>query len=117
MSLSKRILFGNDPADDGARAKLHEKTRQVVELFTFKIPPRRRNRLKYGAYWDSIWPGCVCRAADELGLEYVTINSSVCLKTKAEADSVIARAEVLYRERADSASKMAAQIESRMRGS
>jgi hypothetical protein len=32
MSLSKRILFGNDPADDAARALLHAQARQVVEL-------------------------------------------------------------------------------------
>jgi hypothetical protein len=114
MSLSKRILFGNDPADDTARALLHEQARQIVELFTFKIPTRRRNRLGIGAYWDSIWPGCVYCAADQLNLEHVTINSRVCTKTRADADSIVAQAEVFYKARAESALKMAGEITARM---
>ena len=50
MSLSKRILFGDDPADDEARAQLHEKTLKYLEPFKFKIPTRRRNRLGIGGY-------------------------------------------------------------------
>jgi len=114
MSLSKRILFGNDPADGAARAHLYEQARQVVELFTFTIPTRRRNRLGIWPYWDSIWPGCVHRAADQLNLEHVTINSRVCTKTQADADSIVAQAEALYKARAESSLKMAADITARM---
>ena len=114
MSLSKRILFGNHPADDATRALLQERAARVADLFTFKIPTRRRNRLGIGPYWDSIWPGCVHGAADELNLEHVTINSRVCTKTQADADSMVAQAEVFYKARAESALKMAAEITARV---
>lgn len=113
MSLSKRILFENDPADDAARALLHERARQTIELFTFKIPTRRRSRLGIGTYWDSIWPSCLHRAARELNLEHVTVNSHVCTKTQADVDSIVAQAEVFYKTRAESALKIAAEIAAR----
>jgi hypothetical protein len=113
MSLSKRILFGDDPADDAARAALRERARRLIELFTFRIPTRRRNRLGIGPYWDPNWPGCVYRAAKELKVEHITINSHVCTQTQADADSIVTQAEVLYKASVESALKMAAEITGR----
>jgi hypothetical protein len=48
MSMSKRLLFGDNPADDAARQRLAEETRQFLERFKFTIPTRRRNRLGVG---------------------------------------------------------------------
>ena len=110
MSLSKRILFGNDPADDEARSRIHENTLKYLEPFKFKIRTRRRNRLPIGGYWDTIWPGSVQSAADELNMQTVRINSHVCTKTQAEADLVSARAEEIYRARTDHYLKLASEI-------
>ncbi|QQN66756.1 hypothetical protein JIR23_14245 [Bradyrhizobium diazoefficiens] len=110
MSLSKRILFGDHPADDGARARLREQTLKRLELFKFKIPARRRNRMGMGGYWDSIWPGSVQSAADELNIDTVQINSQVCTKSQGEADAISARAKEIHQERAKSSLKLASEI-------
>ncbi|MCP3476078.1 hypothetical protein NLM33_38260 [Bradyrhizobium sp. CCGUVB1N3] len=110
MSLSKRILFGDDPANDEARARIHERILKRLELFTFKIPTRRRNRLGMGGYWDPIWPGSVQSAAGELKIDTVQINSHVCTRSQAEADAISARATEVYQERVKSSLKVASEI-------
>jgi hypothetical protein len=52
MSVSKRILFGDDPADDEARSTLADSTRHFLEPYKFKIAIRRRNRASVPPYWD-----------------------------------------------------------------
>jgi hypothetical protein len=92
------------------RRQFFERARQVVELFTFKIPTRRRNRLGVGPYWDSIWPSCVYRATKDLKLDYVAINSHVCTKALADAQSIVAQAEVFYEADVENSLRMAAEI-------
>src|SRR5712691_11261559 len=88
MSLSKRILFGDDPADREARARLDEQTCKHLEQFKFKIPTRRRNRSAIGGYWDAIWPGSL-QSAKELNMQTVQINSQLC--TARDASQMRAR--------------------------
>lgn len=96
MSYSKRILFGDDPADDGVRQRLSETVSRRLEPFKFTIPTRRRNRLGAGPHWDRFWPWNLTAAAKELSIETVQINSKMCVRTQAECDAIRARAEVLH---------------------
>jgi hypothetical protein len=104
VSVSKRILFGNDPADDNARQRLAEETRAFLEPFKFKIPARRKNRLGLGPYWDPFWRSSLSSAAKELDIKIVHINDQVCTASQAEADAVRSRAEVIHQARLASAS-------------
>ncbi|WP_441255674.1 hypothetical protein [Tardiphaga sp. 285_C5_N1_2] len=62
MSMSKRMLFGNDPVDDHIREKLRKDTEEFLEPFKFKIPTRRKNRLGRGPHWDPYWRSCLTAA-------------------------------------------------------
>ncbi|QWG18794.1 hypothetical protein KMZ68_02555 [Bradyrhizobium sediminis] len=93
MGYSKRVLFGDDPADDEARQRIAQSTANYLAPFTFKIPTRRKNRLKIGQYWDGAWPSIVAEAAKALNIESVQINDQRCFKSQEEADSVKALAE------------------------
>jgi hypothetical protein len=96
VSLSKRILFGNDPADEGARQQLREETARYLDGFKFKIPTRRRNRLGVGPHWDPFWPSSVMAAAKELNVVTVQINDQVCTRTQAHSDAVRVRAQAIH---------------------
>ncbi len=93
MSYSKRVLFGDDPADDAIRQQLAQRMEQWLEPFKFTIPTRRRNRLNVGPYWDSSWPSVIASTAKELKIDFVRINDQLCFKTQAEADAVKALSE------------------------
>ncbi len=97
MSLSKRIFFSNDPADDEARRRLDEQTRRRLSPFKFKIPTRRRNRLSTSPYWDPMWQASLIAAAKELTVETVFINDQMCVRTREEAEAIRARAEAIHR--------------------
>jgi hypothetical protein len=101
MSYSKRILFGDDPADDPIRAQLQAQTEKFLEPFKFKVPTRRRNRSGGGPYWDAAWHSCVIAAATELNVRTVNINSQVCMRSQAEADAVRSRAEEIHAKKLD----------------
>jgi hypothetical protein len=93
MSYCKRVLFGDDPADDEARQQIAQATANYLAPFTFKIPTRRKNRLKVGPYWDGAWSSIVAEAAKALNIESVQINDQRCFKSQEEADAVNALAE------------------------
>ncbi|NPU11367.1 hypothetical protein HL666_11375 [Bradyrhizobium sp. 83002] len=97
MSYSKRVLFGDDPADDEARRVIAQSTANYLAPFTFKIPTRRKNRLKIGPYWDAAWSSMVAEAAKALNIESVQINDQRCFKSQNEADAVKALAEQNHR--------------------
>lgn len=99
MSYSKRLLFGDDPADDGARQRLAELTQQRLEPFKFKIPTRRKSRLQFGPYWDGAWRSIVADAAKMLKIDSVQINDQRCFKTQDDADAVKALAEQSHQAR------------------
>jgi hypothetical protein len=99
MSVSKRILFGDDPAYDQARREIVENVSQTIDAYKFSIPTRRRNRLGSGPYWDATWPSCVHSAADELGIRTIGVNSRICTKTQEEADAILAQAALIHKKR------------------
>lgn len=99
MSMSKRLLFGDDPADDAARERLADETRQFLERFKFAIPIRRRNRSGAGPHWDSAWGSSLRSASDELNIEAVQINSQFCVQTQVDATAIRARAEAIHQAR------------------
>jgi hypothetical protein len=110
MSMSKRILFGNDPADDHIREKKRKDTEAFLEPFKFKIPTRRRNRLGRGPHWDPYWRSCLTAAAEELSIEAVQINDQLCVKTQAHAVAIKNRAEELHRARIKTLSNATASV-------
>jgi hypothetical protein len=99
MSLTKTILFGNDPAHDGIRRAMGEAAARVVAAFPFSIPTRRKNRAGRGPYWDPFWPSSVWSASKELGIETILVNSRCCTQTKEQADAIRNRAESIHKER------------------
>jgi hypothetical protein len=109
VSLSKRILFGDDPADDAARRELGEHTRRLLEPFKFKIPTRRRNRAPVGPYWDPIWYGALISTASELKLDYVCINSRLCTRNQADAEAIESRAREIHQQRFEDTMKLVAR--------
>jgi hypothetical protein len=96
VSFSKRILFGDDPADDPLRQRLADLMRDRLEHFQFKVPLRKRNRIGPGPHWDPFWRSSVQMATAELKIETVNINDQTCTKTKAEADAIKLRAETIH---------------------
>jgi hypothetical protein len=97
MSYSKRILFGDNPADDGIRQQIVQRMEQWLEPFKFTIPMRRRNRLNVGPHWDSWWPSIIASTAKELKIDFVRINDQLCFKTQAEAEEVRVLSEKRHR--------------------
>jgi hypothetical protein len=93
MSLTKGILFGDDPAHDNIRRAMSEAVARRIAAFPFSIPTRRKNRLRHPPYWDPFWPSSVSSAAKELGVETILVNSKCCTRTKEEADAIRFRAE------------------------
>jgi len=97
MSLTKTILFGNDPAHDGIRQTISEAAARRIAAFPFSIPTRRKNRLGRGPYWDPFWPHSVSSAAKELGIETILVNSKCCTQTDNEARAIRDRAEAIHK--------------------
>lgn len=110
LSMSKRILFGDDPADDHIREKTRKDTEAFLEPFKFKIPTRRRNRLGRGPHWDPSWPSCLVAAAQELGVKTVQINDQICVKTQADAEAVKSRAEEFHQDRINKLSSASVSV-------
>lgn len=96
MSYSKRVLFGDDPADDAARIAIAASAARTIDEFRCKIPMRRKNRLSTAQRWDPVWPNSVTRAAKELGIDYIQVNDQICTRTREEAARVKEKAELLW---------------------
>ena len=105
MSYSKRVLFGDDPADDEARRLIAQATENFLAPFILKIPTRRKNRLGIGPYWDGGWSSIVAEAAKTLNVESVQINDQRCFKAQEEADAVRVLAEQNHQARMKRISK------------
>lgn len=99
MSYSKRIFFGDDPADDHIRLLIAAQTIKRIEAFKFQIPLRRRNRHMGRPHWDPRWPSIVQSAAEELKIETIQVNDQQRFKTKADSDAVKDLSEKRYKER------------------
>ena len=99
MSLSKEILFGNDPRYDAVRERLRDQISTTIDQFPFKVPARRKSRVVEFAYWDPIWPSSLDTAAKKLEVAKINVNNQLCFRTKEDADKVKEAAEEIWRER------------------
>ena len=106
MSYSKRVLFGDDPADDAARAAIAVSISRTIDAFPCRIPAKRKNRLSSQPYWDPFWPNSIERAAKELCVECIRVNDQICIRTDEELTRVKERAETVWKQsHADFASR------------
>lgn len=94
MSMSKRLLFDNDPAD-AARERLRALTRDHLAPFVHRLPLRRRNPNGW-PYWDPLWRAAVLEAARALGVETAIVNGALRLKSVEDRDAVRAGAGPAY---------------------
>lgn len=99
MGLTKRILFGNDPAFDGTRQAWREAAAKRIAAFAFPIQTKRRNRLGRGPYWDPFWPSAVTTALKELGIDALVVNERYCVRTDVQARAVRGHAEAIHKRR------------------
>lgn len=97
MSLTKTILFGDDPAHDGIRHAMSEAAARRIAAFPFSIPTRRKNRLGRGPYWDPFWSYSVSSAAKKLGIETIRVNSKCCAQTAEQASAIRSHAETIHK--------------------
>lgn len=98
MGLTKRALFDNDPAHDGIRQHWAEERDRLFAEFTVRLPTRRKNRLLGGGRWDSLWPGSLAKAANELNIDHIGINDGMFFRTVEERERTARRGEELWRE-------------------
>lgn len=97
MSFTKRLLFGNDPAMDGERAKLRAEFDTYRRQFPHRIAGRRRAPKGHPRYWHPLWPACLSVSARELGIDTLNINSGVFVRTTEDRDRLIAAAEAMFK--------------------
>lgn len=96
MSMSKRLLFGNNPLDDSARMRLGEATARFRQDFQYRLPMKRK--AKGGRqYWDSLWPCSIQRAVRELGYEVVRVNDGLFAREPRHIEEIKLRAEAIRR--------------------
>jgi hypothetical protein len=96
VSISKQILFGDDPRYDDARALLREHAREAVDAHPARLRGKRKGT--HGG-WCHVWEGAVSSAAKELGIQYIIINSRFAFRTNEDRDAVETRAEIIRSER------------------
>lgn len=97
MGLTKKILFGNDPAYDRIRQAWREAAAKRIAAFPFAIQTKRKNKLGRGPYWDPFWPSAVAAGLNELGVKSIIINGRFCVRTSEQARAVHERAEAIHK--------------------
>jgi hypothetical protein len=93
MSLTKRVLFGKDPALDQIRRRIGEENWAYVDKFPFRVPMRRRNKGAGTPQWDRHWPISLERAVEELKLEVVRVNEGMFFRSEHQRDAAVRLAE------------------------
>lgn len=96
MGMSKRLMFGRNPLDDGARSRIRQQTSDYLSEFAHRLPLKRKAR-DGARYWDNLWPISVQQAADELGHEVVNINEGLCAREAEHIEAIRTRAEAIWR--------------------
>lgn len=95
MSVSKRLLFDKNPADDPVRGRMGAQRGEYLAQFTFRIPTRRKNPIS-GRRWDSLWPLSLSKAEAELGIDAVRVNDGIMVRTATDKEALLARAQEIY---------------------
>jgi hypothetical protein len=98
MSLTKRIWIDNDPEHAEVRKRTMGDPAEIIPLYPFGGPMRRRNRLAASPHWDPLWPRRLTLAAEERKLDYVIVSSRMMFRTKEARDAAMQRAEQLWAE-------------------
>lgn len=97
MSMSKRLLFGNNPLDDGARKRLAESAAEYRQQFRYRLPMKRK-ATSGSQYWDRLWPISVERAVRELGYDVLRVNDGLFARDAEHIEAIKRRAEEFWRE-------------------
>jgi len=95
MSASKRFLLGGGLQSEPFKSEWKAKLSDLQAKLTVRIPTRRKNPLP-GRRWDPNWPGCLDRAARQLGIEAAHINDGLFVATEADAEHVKEHAQQLW---------------------
>lgn len=95
MSLSKRILFGDDPEFEPARAELAGHGKALRAEFTYRLQGRKRWKGPGPQYWDPFWGGALQAAIRELDLASRNINEGVFFQSEQDLRAAKARAEAI----------------------
>jgi|SRR5579871_1672322 len=93
MSLTKRILFGKDPADDHFRRRMAKESAAYLVQFSFRVPMRRKSKGGGRPHWDRRWPIGLELAVRDLKLEVVRVNGGMLFRTADQRDAVLRKAE------------------------
>lgn len=103
MGLSKRIWIDRDPAYAEVRQKYAEEAWERARQFTFRGALKRQNKVVSDPHWDPIWRNTPYRAAQQLGIEHITINDGIFFRTAEARQAVMKLAERLWLDRIEQA--------------
>ena len=92
MSMSKRLLFCNNPLDDRARKRLTEAAAEHRQQFRYRLPMKRK-ATSGSQYWDRLWPISVERAVRELGYDVLRVNDGLFARDADHIETIRSRAE------------------------
>lgn len=98
--MTKRISFDRNPVDNLARQELRERVFRFVGEYEFRVPLRKRNRNGL-SYWDVQWRATVVETADDLGFDYILVNSSLMLRFEPDRSKLMSAASARYKELED----------------
>lgn len=93
MSLTKELLFGENPLFDKDRERLREQAAATVAKFPI---PLRGKRKGADGKWSPHWDVSVVQSAKELGIQYIRVNSRFAFQTQADKTAVTERAESIW---------------------
>lgn len=99
MSLTKKILFGEDSADEEIRQIWRDAAAEHVAALPFAIQTRRKNRIGHGSYWDPFWPSAVSTALKHLGIESIVLNGRHHVRTQEQARAARDSAEAIHKKK------------------
>ena len=110
MSATKRLLFGGGLQSEPFKSAWSGRLDELLARLTVRIPTRRKNPF-YGRRWDPHWPGCLARAARDLGIEAVQVNDGLFVASDADAGRIREQAQKLWEEHASRLRKASEPVE------
>lgn len=96
MSMSKRILFDNDPKHDEIRAEIRRRNSEFIEQFQYRVPDTKFKIKDGKRRKDAFWGYALSTALKEVTVEFVTVNGGVFFMSEQERDIVLKRALNIY---------------------
>lgn len=96
MSMSKRIMFDDDPRHDEIRAEIKRRTWDYIDQFKFRIQGSKLKMRDGKRRKDAFWGYALHRAVRELNTECVSVNGGLFFRTVQERDAVLKLANTIY---------------------